>query len=136
MACPCRLQTQAEIMMPHADFDVMVRREEEEAKAHAQGGNVDAEPDKEDNDEDLIEVDEDAMEISIEESVHNNVVLMYQRVFWLSPGAAAALHDDQGIMTIDQLCELTDSLIDKTCRAIQKLGGNKKGYLIPIFARQ
>jgi hypothetical protein len=69
MACPHRLQTRAKIMMPHADFDAMVRREEEEAKAHAQGGNIDAEPNKGDDDENLVEDNEDVREISIKERV-------------------------------------------------------------------
>ncbi len=53
-------------MMPRADFDAMVRREEEEAKAHAQGGNIDMEPDEEDDDKDHVEDDEVAREIPIE----------------------------------------------------------------------
>ncbi len=54
-------------MMPRADFDTMVSREEEEAKACAQGGNIDAEPNEEKDDEDLVEDNEDAREIPIKE---------------------------------------------------------------------
>ncbi len=122
--------------MPRADFNMMVKREDEEAKAHAKGGNIDAEPGKEDDDENIVKANEDAREIPIKERVRNNLVSMYQHVLCFSPGAAAALHDDQGITSIDHIRELTDSLIDETCCVIQKPGGDKKEYSIPIFACQ
>lgn len=61
---------------------------------------------------------------------------MYQHILGFSPGAVAALYDNQGIMTIEQLQEVTNSLADKTCHTIQKPGGNEQGHLIPIIMHQ
>jgi hypothetical protein len=95
MARPCRLKTRAKIMMPLADFEVMVKIEEAEAHTGEDCAQVD-----DDDNEDLIEDKEVAMEIPIEARFHKNVVSMYQRVLCFSLGTAAALHDNQGITTI------------------------------------
>ena len=119
--------------MPRADFNMMVKREDEEAKAHAKGGNIDAEPGKEDDDENIVKANEDAREIPIKERVRNNLVSMYQHVLCFSPGAAAALHDDQGITSIDHIRELTDSLIDETCCVIQKPVVTRRNTRFPFL---
>ena len=71
-----------------------------------------------------------------EDPIRNDMIAMYQRVLGFSPGAATALWEDQGITTLEHLRELTDALVDETCRAIQKPGGDERGYQIPIIARQ
>jgi hypothetical protein len=144
-----RPQTQAEIMMPRAEYEALVRRRAEEADAQeaddaapqpdADPGNDDDDDDDNDEDNDPVDTDDDkprAREVPIEERVCNEMIAMYQRVLGFSPGAAIALYDDQGITTLEHLQEVTDSLADETCRAIQKPGGDEWGHPIPIIARQ
>ena len=143
---PQPLQTAAKIRMPREEYKALVRRqnaEEDARKANAAAPQPEADPHDEDEDtnkdEDLAEDDEDkppAREIPIEERVCNKMVSTYQRVLGFIPGATAALYDDQGITTLEHLQELTNSLADETCRAIQKPGGDERGHPIPIIARQ
>ncbi len=64
------------------------------------------------------------------------MVSTYQHVLGFIPGATAALYDTQGITTLEHFQELTNSLADETCCAIQKPGGDERGHPIPIIARQ
>ncbi len=118
------------------------RNEEEdacEANAAAPQANANNDDEDEDKDKDLVEDDKDeprTREIPVEERVCNEFVSMYQRVLGFSPGAAAALYDDQGMTTLEHLQELTNSLADETCRTIQKPGGDERGHPIPIIVRQ
>jgi hypothetical protein len=55
---------------------------------------------------------------------------MFKRVLLFSQGAAEALYDDQMIMTLDVLRDLTDDIIKELCRAIRKPGGDGSGHQI------
>ncbi len=41
----------------------------------------------------------------------------------VSPGAAGALYDDQGLVGLETLKEVDDKMVDSICRAITKPGG-------------
>jgi hypothetical protein len=104
----------------------------------------DSEDERDDDEEDDVDLDsgvdaEDEPQARVPtaaERIRNQHIAMYQHVLGFSPGAATALWEDQGIQTLEHLQELTDTLVDETCRAIQKPGGNEKGHKIPIISRQ
>jgi hypothetical protein len=139
---PNHPQTQAEIMMPRADYEALVRRQAKEADAQEANNAApqpDANPGNNDEDDDLVNTDDEepqAREVPVEQRVRIEMIAMYQRVLGFSPGGAAALYDDQGVTTLEHLREVTNSLANETCRAIQKPGGDERGHPIPIIARQ
>ena len=49
-------------------------------------------------------------------------------------GAANSLYEDQMLTIFDNLRELDDDIIKKTCRAIKKPGGAALGYQISELA--
>ncbi len=56
---------------------------------------------------------------------------MFKQVLLFSLGAAQALYDDEMIMTLDVLHDLTNNIIKELCRAIRKPGGDRPGHQIP-----
>jgi hypothetical protein len=102
----------------------------------------DEEEDDDEDDDDADDPGEDADEepparvLTPAERACNEKISMFVRVLGFSQGAATALFEDQGIQTLEHLRELTDTLVDETCRAIQKPGGDEKGHQIPIISRQ
>ncbi len=55
---------------------------------------------------------------------------MFKRVLLFTQGAAEALYNDQMIMTLDVLCDLTDNIIKELCRALRKPGWVGPGHQI------
>ncbi len=55
---------------------------------------------------------------------------MFKHVLLFSQGAAEALYDNQMVMTLDVLRDLTDNIIKELCRAIRKPGGDGPRYQI------
>jgi hypothetical protein len=55
---------------------------------------------------------------------------MFKCVLLFSQGAAEALYDDQMVMTLDVLQDLTNNIIKELCRAIRKPGGDGPGHQI------
>jgi hypothetical protein len=53
---------------------------------------------------------------------------MFKQVLLFSQGAVEALYDDQMIMTLDVLRDLTNDIIKELCRAIRKPGGDRPGH--------
>jgi hypothetical protein len=62
--------------------------------------------------------------------IHKTTVDMFKRVLLFSQGAAKALYDNQMIMTLDVLQDLTDNIIKELCRVIRKPGGDGPGHQI------
>ncbi len=55
---------------------------------------------------------------------------MFKQVLLFSQGAVEALYNDQMVMTLDVLQDLTDDIIKELCRAIRKPGGDGPGHQI------
>ncbi len=55
---------------------------------------------------------------------------MFKQVLLFSQGAAEALYNDQMIMTLDVLHDLTNDIIKELCRAIRRPGGDGPGHQI------
>jgi hypothetical protein len=59
-----------------------------------------------------------------------NTVDMFKKVLLFSQGAGEALYDNQMIITLDILQDLTDNIIKELCLAIRKPGGDIPGHQI------
>ncbi len=55
---------------------------------------------------------------------------MFKHVLLFSQGAVEALYNNQMVMTLDMLRDLTDNIIKELCRAIRKPGGDGPGHQI------
>jgi hypothetical protein len=66
----------------------------------------------------------------LEARIRKTTIDKFKQVLLFSQGAAEALYDDQMIMTLDVLQDLTDDIIKELCHAIRKLGGDKPGHQI------
>jgi hypothetical protein len=93
--------------MPRAQFEALERRRQ---AWHDRGVDSDEETvqdkDKDDDDDDPQE------EASpLEARIRETTIDMFKRVLTFSQGAAEALYDDQMIMTLDVLRDLTDDII-------------------------
>ncbi len=66
----------------------------------------------------------------IEARIRETTVDMFKRVLLFSQGAAEALYNDQMIITLDVLQDLTDDIIKELCHAIRKPGGDGPGHQI------
>jgi hypothetical protein len=55
---------------------------------------------------------------------------MFKHVLLFSQGAVEALYNDQMVMTLDVLRDLTDDIIKELCHAIRKPGGDGPGHQI------
>jgi len=76
------------------------------------------------------EMNEEAIEDTIEASICHSMTSMFKRVLMFSQGAADSLYNDQMIMTSETLRELDDDTIRETCKAIKKPGEGTLGYQI------
>jgi hypothetical protein len=66
----------------------------------------------------------------LEARIRETTIDMFKRVLLFSQGAAEALYNDQMIMTLDVLRDLTNDIIKELCRAIRKPGGDVPGHQI------
>jgi hypothetical protein len=66
----------------------------------------------------------------LEARIRKTTVDMFKQVLLFSQGAAEALYNDQMIMTLDVLHDLTDNIIKELCCAIRKPGGDGPGHQI------
>jgi hypothetical protein len=106
--------------MPRAQFEALKRRQQ----AWRDRG-VDSDKDTvQDEDEDDNEDDLQEEAAPLKARIRKTTVDMFKQVLLFSQGAAEALYDDQMIMTLDVLCDLTDDIIKELCRAIRKPGGD------------
>jgi hypothetical protein len=123
-----RLQTFHERLMPCAQFEALKQRRQ---AWHDRGVDSDEETvhdmtkDKDKDEDDLQE--EPA---PLEARIRTTTVDMFKRVLLFSQGAAEALYDNQMVMTLDVLQDLTNDIIKELCRAIRKPGGGGPGHQI------
>jgi hypothetical protein len=81
-----------------------------------------------DEDDDVDDPQEEA--VPLEARICNTTVDMFKGVLLFSQGAAEAINNDQMIMTLDVLRDLTNNIIKELCRNIRKLGGDGPGHQI------
>jgi hypothetical protein len=123
-----RPQTFHEWLMPPAQFEAL---EWHQQARRDRGVDSDEETirdktkDKDDNEDDPHE--EPA---PLEARICMTTVYMFKRVLLFSQGAAEALYNNQMVMTLDVLQDLTNNIIKELCRAIRKPGGDWPGHQI------
>ncbi len=116
--CP---QTFHERLMPRTQFEALKRCRQ---AWHDRGVDFDEETiQDETKDEDEDEDDPHEEPAPLEARIHTTTVDMFKHVLLFSQAAAESLYDDQMVMTLDVLRDLTDDIIKELCRAIRKPGG-------------
>jgi hypothetical protein len=117
-----------ERLMPRAQFEA---RERVRQARHERGIDSDEatvqDEDKDDGD-DGDDLQEEAA--PLEARIRETTVDMFKWVLLFSQGVAEALYDDQMIMTLDVLHDLTNNILKELCRAIRKPGGDGPGHQI------
>jgi hypothetical protein len=121
-----RRQTLQERLMPRAQFEALERCRQARCDRGIDSDEETVQDEDEDDDEDDLQ--EEAA--PLEARICKTTVDMFKRVLLFSPGAAEALYNDQMIMTLDVLQDLTDDIIKVLCRAIRKPGGDGRGHQI------
>ncbi len=106
--------------MSHAQFEALERRRQ----AWCDRGVDSDKSTVQDKDEDDDEDDPQEEAAPLEARIRETTVDMFKRVLLLSQGAAESLYNDQMIMTLDVLQDLTDDIIKELYRAIRKPGGD------------
>jgi hypothetical protein len=66
----------------------------------------------------------------LEARIYKTTIDMIKQVLLFSPGVMEALYNDQMIMTLNVLQDLTDDINKELCRAIRKPGGDRPGHQI------
>jgi hypothetical protein len=74
------------------------------------------------------DLQEDA--VPLKARIRQTTVDMFKRFLLFSQGAAEALYNDQMVMTLDVLRDLTNNIIKELCHAIRKSGGDGPGHQI------
>jgi hypothetical protein len=122
-----RPQTRQEMLMPCAQFEALEQRQQAQRDwgVDSDESTVRDEDKDKDGDDDL---QEDA--VPLEARIRTTTVDMFKRVLLFSQGAAEALYDNQMVMTLDVLRDLTNNIIKELCRAIRKPGGDRPGHQI------
>jgi hypothetical protein len=108
--------------MPHAQFEALERRQQ----AWRDRGIDSDESTVQDEDKD----DPQEEAAPLEARIRTTTIDMFKQVLLFSQGAMDALYNDQMIMTLDELQDLTDDIIKELCRAIRKPGGDGPGHQI------
>jgi hypothetical protein len=121
-----RPQTLQEKLMPCAQFEAFERHQQ----ARCDRGIDSDEETIQDEDEDDNEDDLQEEAAPLEARIRKTSVDMFKRVLLFSQGKAEALYNDQMIMTLDVLQDLTDDIIKELCHAIRKPGGDGPGHQI------
>jgi hypothetical protein len=119
-----RPQTLQERLMPCTQFEALERR----WQAWCDRGIDSDKLTIQDKDKDKDDPQEVA--VPLEAGIRDTTVDMFKWVLLFSQEAAEALYDDQMIMTLDVLQDLTDDIIKELCHAIRKPGGDGPGHQI------
>ncbi len=114
--------------MPCAQFE----GQERVRQAWHQRGVDSDESTVQDKDKEDVDDEDDPQEeaVPIEARIRETTVDMFKRVLLFNQGAAEALYNDQMMMTLDVLQDLTNNIIKELCRAIRKPGGDGSGHQI------
>jgi hypothetical protein len=115
-------QNLQERLMPHAQFEAQERVRQARHKRGFDSDKSTAQDEDEDDGDDGDDPQEEAAPLKAR--IRKTTVDMFKQVFLFSQGAAKALYDDQMIMTLDVLRDLTDNIIKELCCATRKPGGD------------
>jgi hypothetical protein len=123
-----RPQNLQERLMPCAQFEARKRVR----KVWSKRGVDSDEETNQDKDEDDGDKGDDPHEKAafLEARIRETTMDMFKQVLHFSQGAVEALYNDQMILTLNVLQDLTDDIIEELCRAIRKLGGDGPGLQI------
>jgi hypothetical protein len=122
-----RPQTRREMLMPHAQFEALKPHRQARRDRGVDSDELtvrDEDEDKDSNDD----LQEDA--VPLDARICTATVDMFKRVLLFSQGAVEALYNNQMVMTLDVLQDLTDDIIKELCHAIRKPGGDRPGHQI------
>jgi hypothetical protein len=112
-----RPQNMQERLMPCAQFEA---RERVRQAQHERGVDSDKSTVQDEDEDDGDDGDDPQEEAApLEARIHETAVVIFKQVLLFSQGAAEALYDDQMIMTLDVLQDLTKDIIKELCRAIR-----------------
>jgi hypothetical protein len=123
-----RPQNLQERLMPCAQFEAQERVRQARRKRGVDSDKATVQDKDEDDGDNGDDPQEEAA--PLEARIRDTTVDMFKQVHLFSQGAAEALYDDQMIMTLDVLLDLTDDIIEELCRAIRKPGGDGPGHQI------
>jgi hypothetical protein len=114
--------------MPCAQFEALERCQQ---AWHDRGVDSDKETIQDKDEDDGDDGDDPQEEAApLKARIHETTIDMFKQVLLFSQGAAEALYNDQMIITLDVLRDLTDDIIKELCRAIRKPGGDGPGHQI------
>jgi hypothetical protein len=111
--------------MPCAQFEARERVRQARCKRGIDSDKATVQDEDEDGGDDGDDPQEEAA--PLEARICKTTVDMFKRVLLFSQGAVEALYNDQMIMTLDVLCDLTNDIIKELCHAIRKPGGDGPG---------
>ena len=114
--------------LPHAQFEARERVRQAWCKRDVDSDKATVQDEDEDDGNDGDDLQKEAT--PLEARICETTVDMFKRVLLFSQGAAEALYNDQTIMALDVLCDLTEDIIKELCHAIRKLGGDGPGHQI------
>jgi hypothetical protein len=121
-------QNLQERLMPCTQFEARERVRQARHKRGIDSDELTIQDKDEDDGDDGDDLQEEAA--PLEARICETTVDIFKRVLLFSQGAAEALYDDQMIMTLDVLRDLTNDIIKELCRAIRKPGGDGPGCQI------
>jgi hypothetical protein len=119
--------------MPCAQFEARERVRQARHKRGIDSDKVTIQDKDEDDGDNQDDPQEEAT--PLEARIRKTTVDIFKRVLLFSQGVAEAVYDDQMIITLDVLRDLTDNIINKLCRAIRKPGGDGPGHQISELSK-
>ncbi len=123
-----RPQTFHERLMPRAQFEALERCQQAWRDRGVDSDEETIRDETEDKGEDEDDLHEEPA--PFEARIRTTTVDMFKCVLLFSQGAVEALNNNQMVMTLDVLQDLTDNIIKELCHAISKPGGDGPGHQI------
>ncbi len=114
--------------MPRAQFEARERVRQARRKRGVDSDEATVQDEDKDDGDNGDDLQEEAA--PLEARIRETTVDMFKQVLLFSQGASEALYNDQMIMTLDVLRDLTNNIIKELCRAIRKPGGDGPGHQI------
>jgi hypothetical protein len=114
--------------MPRAQFEARKRVRQARRKRGIDSDEASIQDEDKDDGDNGDDPQEDAAPLVAR--IRKTTVDMFKRVLLFIQGAVEALYDDQMIMTLDVLRDLTVNIIKELCHAIRNPGGDGPGHQI------
>ncbi len=114
--------------MPCAQFEAQERVRQARRKRGVDSDEATIQDEDENDGDNGDDLQEEAAPLKAR--IRKTTIDMFKQVLLFSQGALEALYNDQMIMTLDVLHDLTDNIIKELCRAIRKPGGDGPGHQI------